>query len=111
MNEAFALIAALAAGALVVTKTVDLFRSFDKADKAPSWVWIGGAFVVGVAYCVGWQINLTDAGISLVPALAEQHLSPLAGSIVTGLCFGAGADFWHKVLANISASTDVKRAA
>ena len=110
MNESTGLLLAVAAGALVVTKTIDFIRGFDKNDKGPSWLWIGGAFAVGVAYCVGWQINLTDSAISLVPALAGKAMSPVVGQIVTGLAFGAGADFWHKILAYLAAATDAKTA-
>ena len=112
MNEvAFGLIAALATGALIVTKSIDLLRELvDKSNRAPAWVWILGAFAVGVVYCVGWQVDLTGGAVSLVPALAGRSLSPLAGQIVTGLAFGAGADAWHKVLANLSAGTAAKQA-
>jgi len=131
MNEAATLLAVLIAGSLVVTKSVDLMREvFDKANRAPKWVWIGGAFVVGVVYCVGWQIDLTDVARQLVPALAPSPTIPIPeggvavitnsspdmwasnatilGEVITGLCFGAGADFWHKILASLSAGTAAK---
>jgi len=106
--EVGALIALFIAGSLVVTKTIDFIRAFDKNYAAPIWVWIGGSFLVGIAYTLGWHVNYVDAVTHLVPALVNAHIGTHTGEVLTGLAFGAGADFWHKVLANISAGTTKK---
>lgn len=112
MNAAVVLIAALAAVALVVTKTVDFVRSVAGGwfEGVAAWVWIALSFVVGVAYCVGWGIDLSDGVLRLVPALAEVDFGPTAGTVLTGLATGAGADFWHKILKGMSSRTEERRA-
>jgi len=137
MNDAAVLFAAILAGSLVVTKTVDFAReTLDRNNSASKWVWIISSFIIGVTYAVGWQIDLTEAFKQLVPALAPlPHMTlpvgtdtvtytstaaadaallgsnpTIAGEIITGLVIGAGADAWHKILANFSAGTAAKTA-
>ena len=137
MNDAIVLVAALAAGSLIVTKTVDFIREvLDKDNSASKWVWIISSMIVGLCYAIGWQVDLTEAVKNLIPALAPlPHMAvpvgtdtitftssgaadaalvgsgaTTVGMIITGLAFGCGADVWHKLLATISASTAVKTA-
>ena len=104
MTAFTALLAGLAALALVVTKTLDIIKSFLHVDHPAFWQTL--ALVVGVAYCVGWQINVTAQALALVPALAEHSskLSGVAGEVLTGLTAGAFAGFWHEVLDSLRAS-------
>jgi hypothetical protein len=98
MLEILALISVLS---LAVTKSVDFVRNaFDKAGTAPKWVWNVAALAIGVGYCVGWQLDITEAILSKIPALADDadRLAGLPGQILSGLLAGGGAGFWHELL-------------
>lgn len=106
MTEFAGLVVALGTLSLTVTKVVDFIRN--AADKdgrlIGSWVWNVVAFGSGVAFTVGWQLNLGPQLLALVPALADKAsvLSGLSGQILTGLLVGGGAGFWHEILAALS---------
>lgn len=95
-----ALVAALVlAGpvSIAVTKLVDFLRNLlDENNSFPPWVWNVAAFVIGIAVCLGWGINLMDGIVSTIPALAEgDTLTGTAGTVLTGLLVGGAAGFWH----------------
>src|SRR3990170_3424650 len=99
MEFAAVLTVLLAYGA-VVTKTVDLARNLiDKNDSMPKATWNVAAFVIGVAYALGWQLDASVSILALVPALSEQadRLSGVAGQVLTGLLAGGAAGFLHEV--------------
>ena len=107
MTEFGALIFALGALSLTVTKVVDFFRNvLDKNDTFPKWVWNLVALVVGLAFCLGWNINLAEAAVRLVPALEQggvgSTLTGTAGTILTGAVVGMSAGFWHELLDALS---------
>ena len=91
--------------AAVVTKTVDLIRNaIDEDDSLPKVTWNVTALVVGVGYCLGWQLDVTAAVLKLVPALAEssERLQGVAGQVISGLIVGGSAGFFHEVFDLIS---------
>jgi len=101
MDEFFAVLATLTALSLMVTKGVDFLRNMlDEGDSYPKYVWNAAAFGVGIAYCVGWQVDVSASVIALVPALAEQssRLEGVAGQVLTGLIIGGFAGFFHELL-------------
>lgn len=104
--EGFAVaLAAIAAVSITVTKVVDLIRNVvDKDDSVSSWVWNVTAFVVGVAACWGWGIDLVAALVALVPALAEKSIGEPWSLILSGLIAGGFAGFWHEALDALSGS-------
>ena len=54
-----------------VTKIVDFIRNlFDSNRSAPSWLWNAVAFVLGIAVCLGWGVNLVGAVIASVVLVA-----------------------------------------
>lgn len=97
--------------AVLVTKGVDLVRNlFDPNAGAPKVVWNVVAFVVGVALCVGWQLNPVAGLAHTVPALmASTGLDGVVGQVLSGLVLGAMAGFWHEKLDQWSASADASR--
>lgn len=104
--EAFFVVAAtVAALSLTVTKVVDFIRNaFDQTDGWPKWAWNVASLVVGLAFCVGWQINIAQSIVSLVPALSGSTalVDGLAGQILSGAVVGLGAGFWHELLDALS---------
>lgn len=103
MDTFAGVIASLAALSLLVTKTVDLIRNFIDADgNAPKWLWNVAAFAVGVAYCLGWQVNITATVFGLVPALANSRLDGVAGQILSGIALGGLSGFAHELLDALS---------
>jgi hypothetical protein len=90
---------------LTVTKVVDFFRNvFDKEDTRPKWLWNVAALVVGLAFAIGWEVNVAQAAASLVPALAEhgEQVNGVLGEVLTGFVIGMGAGFWHEALDALS---------
>lgn len=105
MDPFFAVLASFAVVALLVTKSVDTIRNLiDKDDSMPKVTWNVVAFAVGVAYCVGWQVDLSASAIALVPALAAHadRLHGITGQVLTGLLAGGFAGFWHEALDALS---------
>lgn len=101
MDALFAVLAAFTVVGAVVTKTVDLIRNLvDKADTFPKWVWNVAAFAVGVAYALGWSVNLAPAVVGLVPALAghTSSLQGTSGELLTGVLAGGFAGFLHELM-------------
>lgn len=94
-----ALLAAIAAGAAVVTASVNVLRGIaDKDHTWPNWALDLVALAVGVGYALGWSVDLSAQAFALVPALAgdTSRLTGVAGQVLTGLAFGAGATFLAK---------------
>jgi hypothetical protein len=106
MLEFSAFVAALGALSLTTTKVVDLIRNvFDKQGRlVGSWVWNVVAFGVGIAFCLGWQMNLGPQLLTLVPALSDHAsaLSGVSGQVLTGVLVGGSAGFWHELLSALS---------
>jgi hypothetical protein len=104
--EEFAVVLAVIGGlSLTVTKVVDLIRNLvDQNDSAPKWVWNVAAFGVGVAFCLGWEKNLTADLMRLVPALARDTdgLGGVLGQVVSGFMLGGFAGFGHELLDRLS---------
>jgi hypothetical protein len=117
MEEAFTaftafLIAALPI-AVSVTKVVDLIRNlFGTAEpNIPRWVWNVLAFVIGVAFCLGWNFNLFEPLVAAVPALKDSDLGAGSfGEVLTGIAIGGMAGFWHEKLDEWSAIAKVNKA-
>jgi hypothetical protein len=113
MDSFAGVLAAIIILGAAVTKSVDLVRNaVDKDATMPPVTWNILAFVVGVAYCVGWQIDMTPAIISLIPSLADQssRLSGVSGQVLTGMLAGGASGFAHDLFQNLSAGAALKRA-
>ncbi len=99
----FALIAGLVVTfgplAIGLTKLVDGIRSIvDRTPESPwpDWVWIVTAFVIGIAVCVGFEINVADALIQQVPVFnGSTLLEGVWGSVFTGAGMAGMASYWH----------------
>lgn len=106
MAEVFAVLATLGASALIVQKIVSFVRrAFDSGAKLATWFWNILALVLGVAYAVGWQINLAPALVALVPAThGSTRLSGTSGQVLTGLAIGAAAGFWYAIFQALEAT-------
>ncbi len=105
MEAFFAVTAAVAALSLTVTKVVDFFRNLlDKTDTWPKWSWNVASLVIGLALCLGWQINIAASIVALVPALAGSTalVEGVAGQALSGVVVGLGAGFWHELLDSLS---------
>lgn len=102
MGEAFAAFTAFLIAALPlavgVTKIVDTIRNlFGTAEaKVPKVVWNLIALGVGVAFALGFELNLFEALAAAIPALKGDIASGTAGEILTGLAIGGMAGFWHE---------------
>lgn len=105
MIEFSGVLITITALSLTVTKVVDLIRNIvDKTATWPKWVWNVASLVVGLAFALGWQLNVAVAIASLVPALAGSAavLSGVSGQVLTGIIIGGGAGFWHELLSALS---------
>jgi hypothetical protein len=108
MEQAFAvfttfLIAALPL-AVGVTKIVDTIRNLlDPSDKFPKVAWNLVAIVIGVAFCLGWGFDIFTPLVQAIPAFKDSSLTGSAGEILSGICVGAMAGFWHEKLDSWSA--------
>jgi hypothetical protein len=117
MQDFAVLLAVIAALSLTATKIVDLIRNVPmfKDRWIGSWVWNVVALVVGLAMCLGWEINLAESAAKLVPALTDQveKFSGTTGQFLTGLVVGGGSGFFHELLDALSgvASRDHAEAA
>lgn len=103
-----ALIASITILSLVVTKTIDFIRnSIDKEGTKPKSWWNIAAVVIGLAYCLGWQIDITSSMAQLVPALASQsdRLMGVPGQVLSGLIIGSLSGPFHQILENLSKRT------
>jgi hypothetical protein len=102
MLEVVAVVGALS---LTVTKVVDFIRNLvDKGDTKPKWFWNVAALVVGLAFALGWQLDISEAVLKLVPALSENadRLAGISGQILSGVVIGMAAGFWHELLDALS---------
>lgn len=105
MEAFFAVAATVGALSLTVTKVVDFFRNLlDKSDSWPKWSWNVASLVVGLAFCLGWQLNIAESLVAMVPALAGSTaaVQGLAGQALTGAVVGLSAGFWHEALDSLS---------
>jgi hypothetical protein len=103
MNYANAL-QALAVIAATVTATVAIVRRLvDPGGGLPTSTWPICALVIGVGYCLGWQLNLASSFAALVPALAghTSRLDGVSGQVLTGLASGAVSGFLHDLFDTI----------
>lgn len=102
MNEAFAAFTAFLIAALPlavgVTKIVDTVRNLfgDAQANVPKWVWNVLALVVGVAFALGFEVNLFAPIAAAIPALKDWSPDSTMAEIATGLSIGAMAGFWHE---------------
>jgi hypothetical protein len=54
------------------------------------------AFVIGIAVCLGFEINVADALIQSVPAFDQSTaLEGVWGSVFTGAGMAGMASYWH----------------
>jgi hypothetical protein len=115
MTEFGTVLLAIAAMSLTVTKVVDFFRNvFDRSGALKgSWVWNAVALGVGLAFALGWQLNVAEALVGLVPALASHTgmVSGVSGQVLTGFVVGLGAGFWHELLDALSSIANRNNAA
>jgi hypothetical protein len=86
--------------AVGVTKAVDMVRNLvDPSNKFPPVVWNVLAFVIGIAFCLGWNFNLFAPLVAAIPALKESGLATgNAGEVFTGIAIGAMGGFYHDKL-------------
>lgn len=101
MEDVFATLTAVAVvfGPLAVadTKLVDSVRNvLDKDDSWPKVTWNILAFVLGLAVCLLWELNVVEALVTQVPALSGVDLSGVPGQVLTGLGVGGFASYWHE---------------
>jgi hypothetical protein len=102
MNEAFAAFTAFLIAALPfsvgITKIVDTVRNLfgDRQASVPKWVWNVLALVIGVAFAIGFEINLIAPIAAAIPALKDWSPDSTAAEVLTGLSLGAMAGFWHE---------------
>ena len=109
MDDWMPIYLALSALALVVTKVIDFIRGIaDKDGKIPTWCWNVLSLVIGVAYCVLWQVDLSASLFKLIPALATTTLAGTFGYILTGLTIGAMSGFFHDVISTIQAKKNLR---
>jgi hypothetical protein len=110
MNESFAAFTAFLIAALPlsvgVTKIVDTVRNLfgSKEANVPKAVWNILALVVGVAFALGFELNLFEALAAAIPALKPDIAAGSAGQVLTGLSIGAMAGFWHEKMDQWSSS-------
>lgn len=105
MEGFFAVAATVAALSLTVTKVVDFIRNAtDKEDTFPKWVWNVVALVIGLGFALGWELNIAESLVALVPALAEStaRVQGVPGEVLTGAVVGLSAGFWHEALDALS---------
>lgn len=103
MEDVFALLTAVAVAfgplAMAVTKLVDMLRNLlDRTPETPwpKWVWNAAAFVIALAVCILWQLDVVSALVAQVPAFGDKTLSPVMGQVLTGLGVAGFAAFWHE---------------
>lgn len=110
MTEFGTVVALIGALSLTVTKVVDLIRNLPWfKDKAlGSWVWNATALAAGLAFALGWQINIAGAIMGLVPALADHaaNFNGTSGQVLTGFIIGMTSGFWHELLSALSSIQD-----
>lgn len=107
-----ALLAAIVAGSLVVTTTVDVLKHLLAKVRLPQGTWTLSGFVVGVAYCIGWQLDLSAQAMQLIPTLQTHRLTGVAGQVLTGLVLGTFSRYSHEILdalANHNTNTEYAR--
>jgi hypothetical protein len=98
-----AVLGTIGALGLTVTKCVDLIRNLiDKQDTYPKYVWNIVALVVGLAFALGWQLNIAGSITALIPALKNASISGTAGQVLTGVIIGGSAGFFHELLDALS---------
>jgi hypothetical protein len=105
MIEFSGVLVAISALSLTVSRVVTLLRNLvDPDGKLPSWTANTAALVVGLAFALGWQLNVAGAIVALIPALAAQAstLSGVSGQVLTGIVIGMAAGFWHEVLSALA---------
>jgi len=101
MDDVFALLTAAAVAfgplSIAVTKLVDMLRNLvDEDNSWPKWSWNILAFVLALAVCVLWQLNVLEPLVNQIPALSSADVSGTLGYILTGLGVGAMASYWHE---------------
>lgn len=107
MEDLAAFLIAVGPLAILVTKTVDTIRNLTP-DTVPKVVWNFAAFVVGLAYCLLFGVNLA-ATIAFRPEVMEK-LEGTWGEVLTGLAVGAVAGFWHEHMDKTSAQAKEAKA-
>lgn len=108
MTEFGAILALAWSLSLVVTQVVAFFRNaFDSENRAPKWIWNVTALVVGLAFALGWQLNIAVALAALVPALADKAsaLSGISGQVLTGFIIGMASGFWNTIFQTLKSIT------
>lgn len=100
------IVASLGALALVVEKVVSFIRNaLDPTGKFPTYVWNLLAMIVGIAFALGWQLNLAPAVLAQIPAFdGSSALSGTSGQILSGLAIGASAGFAYGILQALEAT-------
>jgi hypothetical protein len=69
-------------------------RRLDPNDAWKSDVWIAAAFVIAVASCVGFKIDVTAQLLAKLPVAAGRTLPAIAGQLLTAVGM-AGMASWH----------------
>lgn len=82
---------------LGITLGVDLLRRvFDRADRAPSWVWTIAPFAIGVGIAYGLGLPLAPSSVK-VDGLVK-HIGWWQSCLITGISLGGGASGHHSWL-------------
>ncbi len=92
-----ALLTALTAYGVTVTKVVDALRKLDKDDDKPKILWQIAAFVVGVIIALGFGVNVFESDFA-----GHSWATGISGQLLTGLAIGAAGSGWHEVLDALS---------
>jgi hypothetical protein len=105
-------VAALLIIAALVTKSTDAVRNFTAKYTLPKWTWNVVPVLIGVGYCLGWQIEVTTQFAKAIPALASSadRFKGVAGQVFTGMAAGALAGGWHEVFDALSGIAKRSRA-
>ncbi len=93
-----ALAVAFGPGAMGITKLVDFLRdTFDKTDKLPRFTWIVAAFVIALAICLGFEVNIIGGFFKELPAFSgSSSMDGVSGQILTGIGLAGAASYWHE---------------
>lgn len=107
-----AVIVAVGPVAMFCTKVTDFIRNaFDSGDTWPKATWNVVPIVVGVAFCLGFQLNAVTALVHAIPALANSSaLDGVGGQVLTGLVGGTFAGYWHEKLDAMSSAAKASKA-
>jgi membrane-bound ClpP family serine protease len=92
-----------------ITKLVDFLRDLlDKEDTWPRFTWIVAAFVIALAICLGFEVNIIGGFFKELPAFSgSSSMDGTAGQILTAIGLAGAASYWHERMDLASSSAKV----